>query len=85
MKNFVSYTDSYDHYVGMVSISDLPVDKQDEFICAILEDQNDFRELSLSHNVLKAQVEGLWAISRTDFVCVGIIATDTRHVCQDCG
>jgi hypothetical protein len=59
---FVSYTNAYDHYVGKVSLGDLPAEQQDDFIRVVFDNTKDFRQLAVSHNVLKAQVEGLWTV-----------------------
>lgn len=60
---FTSYSKPYDHYVGERGISVLHPEEADRLIRAVFKaDGEDFRALTTSWNVKKAQVEGLWSL-----------------------
>ena len=59
---YVSYASEYDLYEGSISVAELTVGVQDELIRAVLGTSHDFREIAVTHDVIKAQTEGLWTI-----------------------
>lgn len=59
---YVSYASDYSLYKGNTSVAELTVEVQDELIHAVLGTGQDFRELVVTHDVIKKQAEGLWTI-----------------------
>lgn len=62
MNTFISYATEYDSYKGEKSVGSLSQEQQDELIRTVFDPSQDFRTLVVSHNLIKAQVEGLWAV-----------------------